>query len=80
MSYLVNTISLDSELPSEALGRVHLGTVLGQLALVVVTYCRLKTHGGDVKNRRHRSSSWAELAVLARRGGGCFLTLSMRSS
>lgn len=39
--YLINTISLNSKLPSEALGGVDLRTVFGQLALVVVAHCRL---------------------------------------
>lgn len=41
LKYLINTIGLNSKLPPEALGGVELGTVFGQLALVVVTHCRL---------------------------------------
>lgn len=42
LKYLINAIGLDSKLPSKALGGVDLRTVFGQLALVVVTHCRLK--------------------------------------
>lgn len=39
---LVDAVGLNSKLPSESLGGVRLGAVLGQLALVVVTHSRLR--------------------------------------
>lgn len=63
LKYLINTISLNSKLPPEALGGVELGTVFGQLALVVVTHCRLNntqsvpvSGGGGGEHWKHRSS------------------------
>lgn len=49
--YLVNTIRFHSEFPSETLGGVGLRAVLGQLALILVAYGRLR-HG----NTTHASA------------------------
>lgn len=62
MVYLVNTIRFHSEFPSETLGGVGLRAVLGQLALILVAYGRLR-HG----NTTHTS-------VLSHRQQTIFIT------
>lgn len=55
--YLVNTIRFHSEFPSETLGGVGLRAVLGQLALILVAYGRLRhgntTHTSVPSHRQH---------------------------
>lgn len=56
-TYLVDPVGLDAELPSEPFGRVRLGAVLGQLALVVVADRRLFRHKHWMKVSA-RSNTW----------------------